>query len=396
MKTISKFLLLIVLPLTTLAQEQVFKSAEMEDYLRRSKFKSFTPPSNEEILNYQKEFFTIEDLFTYTPFSDSFLLTPYQEKNFSVFINPIKSGEIIVRETQFIGKIRKSQVLIHEKKGKLEAILYECFKFGDLHFGEPGIWVAFSEDAGLNWEYLYTGIVQKQPLYLKWYSKPPLFKTGRTLQVEASLHRRLEPTINPGYGLDYEVVKDGLLLILSLDSLQKDTDSDGLTDIVELKFNLNPKNNDTDSDGIYDNLDLNPRFSLLRTNETILYETVLNDASCFWDTAGFKIYSNTLPDINHAKDSTETFLIVSDNPVIQSIQPHSKRVIILTEREYKEQKRLFDTELIRMNLSPLLRVDNETGTYLLLQSSGDWSRKFIVRRTEQGFKIWLNYVTHSS
>ena len=69
-------------------------------------------------------------------------------------------------------------------------------------------------------------------------------------------------------GAKYEVVQDGLLLTIDIATLQRDSDSDGLTDIIEKKYYYtNPNNPDTDGDGVPDNLDLNPRRAVPRTEK---------------------------------------------------------------------------------------------------------------------------------
>jgi hypothetical protein len=384
-------LLILLLPFFSFGQEQQeYKSKEQEQYYKKSHYKRFKPLSKNKVSSFKNEFFEFEKMGNYTPYSDSLLLTPYQDSINKVMFNPANSDSITMHKPELVGKIEKFKILKHEKNGAIEAFIYANNKFEDVYFGYlVGIWVAFSTNNGKTWEYLYTGIVQHQPLFLKWYSNIPLIKSETNLQIEACLVRQLtqfsHPAINP---ISYEVIKDGLRLTLNLTTLRKDTDNDGLTDIVEKKLYTNLNNKDTDGDRIPDNLDLNPRFSVKRTNRTIIFESAVND-NMLVDTTGVSVSSLKIPEINHTTDTTETVLIVTDNPDIQSIQPTSKRVIILSETEYKKHKKLFKNELNDMLITPLFKVDNEIDTYLFSRSFNTWGEDYLVKKVENGWIITI-------
>lgn len=387
MDRLLNILLILFIPVFATGQENEYKSKEQEEYYRKLSFEPFRPLSKNKILNYKNDFFSFREISDFTPYKDSLYLTPYQDSIFSIMFNHLHDDSIFFPEPQFIGKIEKRKILKHEKNGRIEAFIYTSYEYENFDFGESGIWVAFSENDGLNWEYFYTGIAQRQPLYVKWYSKVPLIKSDSELQIEAALLRQLTPVIHPGPGPTYELVKDGILLTLDLNTLRRDSDSDGLTDIVEAKFYTDPANKDTNGNGIPDNLDLNPRFSVPRTDRTVIYESVLNMEIEMDDTVGVFISSLTIPQVTFATDTTETNLIVTDIPDIHSIQPSSIRVIILTEQEYKEQKGLFKSELNPIWFSPLFIVDNEVDTYIFSKSIGTWGGEYLVRKTEGGWII---------
>jgi len=382
-------LLILLIPVLSFGQEQEYKSKEREKYYKKLNYKSFKPLSKKEVLNFKNAYYDFKDISNYTPYSDSLYLTPYQDSIYAIMFNPANRDSMIIPEPQFIGKIEKSQILKYEKKGQLEAFIYVSNEFENRYFGESGIWVALSINNGKAWEYLYTGIVQQQPLFLKWYSKVPLIKSENELQIETCLLRQLTPFSHPGPGPTYEVVKDGLLVPLELKTLRKDTDSDGLTDIVEAKFYTNINNKDTDGDGIFDNLDLNPRFSAPRTDKTVIFESAINEETNMFDTIGITISSLLKPQINFVTDTTETVLIITDNSDIQSVQPKSKRVIILSEEVYKKNKGLYRTELNKMSITPLFKVDGEIDTYIFTRSFNTWGEEYLVKKTKNGWKITI-------
>lgn len=382
-------LLILMIPVLSFGQEQEYKSKEQENYYKNFNFKPFKPLRKKEILNFKSAFFEIENIADYSPYSDSLYLTPYQDSIYKIMFNPINRDSMIIPEPQFIGKIEKSQILKYEKSGENEAFIYVSSKYENSYFGESGIWVAYSINKGESWEYLYTGIVQQQPLYFKWYSKLQLINSKGELQIETCLLRQLTPFSHPGPGPTYEVVKDGLLLTLDLKTLKKDTDGDVLSDIVETKFFTNLNNKDTDGDGIYDNLDLNPRLKVQRTDKTVIFESAVNEETNLFDTTGLVISSLKTPQINYATDTTETILIVADNADIQSIQPKSTRVIVLSKIEYEKSKVKFRNELNDMSISPLFKVDNEIDTYIFTRSFNTWGEEYLVKKTNAGWKIMI-------
>ena len=376
-----------MISVVSFGQEEEYKSKEQEKYYKKLDYKTFKPLSEKVILSYENEFFKSEDLAQYSSFSDSLYLTPYQDSVFAIMFNPANRDSMIIPEPVFIGDIEKSQILKYEQKGQIKAFVYVSSKYENRYFGESGIWIAYSSDKGKSWDYLYTGIVQQQPLYAKWYSDIPLIKSESELQIETCLLRQLSPFSHPGPGPTYEVVKDGLKLIFDLETLQRDSDNDGLTDIVEKKFYTNLNSKDTDNDGIPDNLDLNPRYSIPRTEKTVIFESALNEETNMFDTTGVIKSSVEIPPINKVTDTTETVLIITDSPDIQSIQPKSTRVIILSKKEYEKYVGTFRNELNKMSLTPLFKVDNEIDTYIFSRSFNTWGEEYLVKKTKNGWKI---------
>jgi len=387
-KLISIFLILLI-SVVVFGQEEEYKSKEQKKYYKKLDFKSFKPLSEKKILSFKNEFFKFEEIANYSPYIDSLYLTPYQDSVFAIMFNPANRDSMIIPEPEFIGKIEKTQILKYDKKGQTEAFVYVSSKFENRYFGESGIWIAFSINNGKSWDYLYSGIVQRQPLYLKWYSKVPLIKSESELQIETCLLRQLSPFTHPGPGPTYEVVKDGLRLTLDLETLRKDSDNDGLTDIIETKFHTNLNRKDTDNDGIPDNLDLNPRYSIPRTDKTVIFESALNGETNMFDTTGVIKSSLEMPPIHYVTDTTETVLIVTDSPDIQSIQPKSTRVIILSEKEYEEYKGIFRNKLNGMTLTPLFKVDDEIDTFIFSRSFNTWGEEYLVKKTKNGWKILI-------
>ena len=362
------------------------KSSEEEAYYKNREFKEYEPLNMEVFSNYYDDFFKFVEVSDYAPYNDTLYFTPYQDSVFRLDWEYWWSDSL----RQFVGKIDKSFILKQEKKGNVEAFIYYDREYENFYFGESGIWVAYSDDNGETWSYYYTGIVQKQPLFVKWYSSYPLINEEGDLQIEACLLRQTSPFSHPVPTQTYQLAKDGLLLTLDLETLRKDSDGDGLTDIVEAKFRTDPKNADTDGDGIPDNLDLNPRFASQRTDKSVIYEAVLNEVQIpFWgeEEEETTLPINATPETHYAVDTTETILIVTDDPALQNILPTSYRVIILTAEEFESNPRYFKNDLNKMYFTPLFKVDGKKDTYLFTYSFNTWGASYWVKKTNKGWVI---------
>ncbi len=381
---ITLLLLALLVPAVVMAQGN-YESKEREKYYDKNKrFKSFEPVNKEIVSNYYDDFFKFVEVDNYMSYNDTLVFTPYQD-----------SVEFHSVARQFIGGVDRFQILKQGKKGEVEAFIYYDFKYVETFTGEPEIWVAYSDDNGKSWLYYYTGIVQKQPLFVKWYSTYPLINEQGDLQIEACLLRQMSSFIMPFGAPSYQLVIDGLLLTLDLRTLGKDSDSDGLTDIVEAKFRTDPNNADTDGDGIPDNLDLNPRFASKRTDKSIIFEALINGDENIC--GGFEDCESVLSidersEIHCVTDTTETILIVTDEPGLQNIQPKSYRVIILTTEEYESNLRYFENDLCRMRISPLFKVDGEKDTYIFDYGFNTWGAGYWVKKMEKGWRVVQTYM----
>ena len=386
---ISLLLLFLLVPAFSFGQEEEeykYTSQEEDVYYQNRHYKPFEPLSKEIISSYYDDFFKFTEVNDYTLYNDTLYFTPYQDSIHQLGWEYWASDSMIV---QYVGKIDKYQILKQEKKGNVEAFVYYHWKFENRFFGEMGIWVAYSEDNGETWSYYYTGIVQKQPLYVKWYSSYPLINEQGDLQIEACLLRQMSNFMHPGPGPSYQLVKDGLLLTLDLETLRKDSDGDGLTDIVEAKFRTDPNNADTDGDGVPDNLDMNPRFAPQRTEKTSVFEALIdNEGLCRrWDDEDCEVPFTKMPESHYVDDNTATVLIVTDDPGLQSIQPKSYRVIILSTEEYENEPRYFKNDLNVMHITPFFKVNGEDNTYVVTESINTGGTKYMVKKTPKGWKI---------
>ena len=209
------------------------------------------------------------------------------------------------------------------------------------------------------------------------------------MQIEACLMRKASGPGLHGF-VEYELVQDGLLVTFELETLAKDSDGDGLTDIMETRLRTDLNNLDTDGDGITDDLDMNPRYNLPRTEKTLIYEAVINDdlrAHRFWDEDCEIIPFSEMPIPHYVTDTTNTILVVTDDPDFLACQPTQERIIFMRTEEFENTKDTFFEEKENVSFSPLFKVDNMEDAYVFGVGGAFWSNDYVVEKQKDGWCI---------
>ena len=140
-----------------------------------------------------------------------------------------------------------------EKAGKtlwVVALSQSADPTGEVSAG--AYWILRTRD-GKSWDRpLYTGLRHYQPYEIVTTSKLPMI-SGKMIRLETRI-RELDPkTITfPPIGLTPKREASGLYLEASIDALEKDSDGDQLTDLLELRLLTDPSSRDTDGDGFED------------------------------------------------------------------------------------------------------------------------------------------------
>ena len=118
-----------------------------------------------------------------------------------------------------------------------------------------GYWVLISRDGRSFGEPLYLGFQAMHPYVVLEEARVPLL-AGDSLHVEVQV-RELDPAsiTFPPVGLKARRSVDDLYIEVPLEMLERDSDHDGLTDLLERRIATNPDVPDTDGDGIYDGAD---------------------------------------------------------------------------------------------------------------------------------------------
>jgi hypothetical protein len=396
-----------------LIQKSEYTSKEEKEYheKRSENFTPFEPLDTAFILGFQSEYFEIrESKLNYVPYSSDKYSTPYSDS-----IYRSNNYDLAGVNIEKIGKIDKTAILKYEKKDSIEAFIYESFEFEEFSWsGEsPGVWIAYSENSGKYWNYYYTGITQEQPVFVKFYSQRPLIKEKGKLEIEACLMRQLSPFSHPIPTHSYECVKDGIYLVFDMNVIARDSDGDGLTDIVEDKLFIDKFNKDTDGDGIPDDLDMNPRVHYPRIKKAKIYEAILNEnignkdmdwvigRLIFRENNTIQYFTDSIETVfdivteEGKKDRiafmepTETVLIVTDDKDLMGIQSQKQRIIFVTTEEYKSKATVYNSGIKRIYISPLFIVDGKKNTYLISCSIGTGSQVYLVQKMIIGWRIKL-------
>jgi hypothetical protein len=145
---------------------------------------------------------------------------------------------------------------------------------------QPGAWWLYhSTDGGTTWEKVYTGVRDRAPYELVKASRVPMLAES-CVRIEADV-LDMDPQV---FRAIPEKPLRRVLVSFSWAELRRDTDGDGLPDLVEERLVTDPHNRDTDGDGIEDGADPQPQIASSTTSsaEGELLGMVLNQFPATW------------------------------------------------------------------------------------------------------------------
>ena len=378
-KYITLVLLIFITNCINAQRDKKYRSKEEDNYYKTRKWTEFIPIDSCKILDFNRPQINIKEVGDYTKFKSIYNWSPLQDSLFNIDL--LSDTSYIPNNIAGIPQPWIVKMDTTETKGY---IIYTDNKYDDFVWGEQGYWIAIKDQT--DWKKYYTGLSVNTPIYLKWDSKLDLYKENNILQIESSLLRLISPLNHHDPKPEYEVIKDGIVTEFLLDSITKDTDNDGLTDIVERKMMLSPYSVDTDKDGISDYLDLNPRFNREITEKSSIYEFVLRRMNYFYDTDTL-ISFHTKSKQKYYADSIPTYLIVTDNSEIQKMYPVDSRLVIVSKKEFKNYKQDFPNSFLEINISPMFKVNWQKDTYKIKISFMSHSKTYLIKRHKDGWKI---------
>ncbi|MBV8515964.1 MAG: hypothetical protein JO197_01050 [Acidobacteria bacterium] len=130
--------------------------------------------------------------------------------------------------------------------------------------GLGGYWILRSTDGGTTWTPYYTGLRENMPYVVARASTLPLFDgASDRLRIEVDVKELDTSSITfPPVGLRLKREEHGLFLEFPLAELTRDSDGDGLTDLLEERLTTDPRDADTDGDGMADGVDALPRVAV--------------------------------------------------------------------------------------------------------------------------------------
>jgi hypothetical protein len=129
----------------------------------------------------------------------------------------------------------------------------------------------------------------------------------------------------------YTGMRDPRLPDVALAELQRDSDADGLTDLLEARLLTNPRDADTDRDGIADETDMNPRIArgTAASDEGRVIEALLRDQKLLAEQS--VIVPGVIP-------RERTVFVVGNEKDYAGIDP-ALRLIVLTPEEREAMER---------------------------------------------------------
>jgi hypothetical protein len=243
---------------------------------------------------------------------------------------------------------------------------------------QGGLWVARSK-AGAPWSQpLYLRIRGSSPYSVRPASSLPLVsEDGSQLQIEVDSWEHREP---PSMILRKPPVQhSGLYLEIPFSAIEKDTDGDGLTDLLEDALGLDPLNSDTDGDGIGDAEDPIPNLAWTpRPSEESRVVAAVIEKWMGWNSMGRVNASGIIgrsrrePEPDDPLPGAEVLyrrvhVVVGDPSLFSPMSP-SVRLIVVPESEAKPGKPPYLQGAFRINWVLM----NKEGTKALVDWSADW------------------------
>jgi hypothetical protein len=366
-----------------------YTSTQEDEYYKSRNYKEFRPARLSYIDSLHYDFLTITPSSPTNAFKSVFDRTAYNQY-YDSLTRHCKSDNCFdsLRNIQFnhkIGEIYKYSILRYDSLGPIKIIFYTSSELE-----KRGYWIALSNDFGRSWKQYHTGLVENKFYFIKRIGKIPLIKNINALQLEFAIVRETQPEMPPVGQAKYELVRDNLMMEIDLTKLVKDSDEDGLTDLLENTFFIDPHNKDTDNDGIDDLTDKNPRYKNEPSHYSLLYNYLLEHTR---SDSVFVPFDKPILDQDpseHRDTIVNTWLIVTDDVNLLRLEGTKNRYILMSSEEYKAYSKLHYSTINQLHLSPLFEIDNDRdcrkiylsrylsrSDYIITEEATGWTIKYI-------------------
>jgi hypothetical protein len=193
------------------------------------------------------------------------LRNPFSKHPLPRGVAPLGPKEMVRRRTRAMHEV-KLPARFSDLEGALD-ILDRVERQGSravafvrsVDYGGSAYSVILSSDGGTTWSQpLYTGLIFSQPYVVRAASNLPLL-AGDRLQIEVEEVAPESSSAPPRPGPGPVANTTGSYLEIPIAELERDSDGDGLTDLVEERLLTDPLDPDTDRDGVPDGQDLLPQ-----------------------------------------------------------------------------------------------------------------------------------------
>lgn len=267
---------------------------------------------------------------------------------------------------------------------------------GELGLG--GYWVLRSRDGGTTWTSLYTGLRENLPYVVLPASRLSML-AGDHLRIEVEVRELdLSSITFPPVGLRTARTAKGLYLDFPWAELERDRDSDGLTDLLEERIVTDPNAADTDGDGIADGRDSLPQVAMV-PGRTARAEALAVATSDYTPGAGAIIPG--LIDTEEAKNACvlrasligeATLFMIGDRAPFAPLDV-PQRTIVLTRGEHELYEKKFGP-----TYGATIRnfVVDHSGTRVLIELNEAWKGEtLLMTKTKNGWEstpisMWIS------
>jgi hypothetical protein len=209
-----------------------------------------------------------------------------------------------------------------------------------------GYWIHRSRDGGTTWAAHYTGLRRSLPYVIASTSQLPLFDSAR-LRIEATREDK------------------SVYLDIPWSELTRDSDNDGLTDLLEERLVTDPRDADTDDDGMRDAEDTLPQVTFR---------------------AGLGVENEILATVFEKFAPRSTFFVGDHSTFAPLTMP--KRSIVLTRDEYYAYNKKFGK--IDPMFIPHLVLDHAGKRAIVEVAQNMHGETYLVTKTEDGWQLkWI-------
>jgi hypothetical protein len=257
--------------------------------------------------------------------------------------------------------------------------------------GLGGYWVVHSRDGGNTWREYYTGLRPNMPYVIAPASRLPLL-AGDRLQIEVSIEELDTASITfPPVDLRLLRKQSGLFLDFPIAELTRDSDEDGVTDLLEEHLVMNPRDADSDGDGIADDHDAVPQvaFGGAPSDET----AVIAAALAPFQLGGGRIVTGIAEgpaaaesacDIRTSLIGSSVLFVVAD-PAVFAPLAIDRRTIVLSQDELDAYSKKFGPTYAA-HIDHL--IISRDGKRAILELNQSWAGEtYLLRKTEDGWTI---------